>query len=191
MTPTSCNFVRCLGVDPSLTGTGLCYLDVENGEIKKQEIVTVKTKPDMFDDPFQRLLYIKDFVESFVVAENTVVCVETVFVNCVRNVKTSLTLSELNGIICLTLYNLGCSLYRIPPSSLKFFCTGIGNASKEMVIETVQKKYGYTGNDDNQADAISLCHLAKSLHESDPKDYAKFLGKKFIPVKLKKDLKNG
>lgn len=42
---------------------------------------------------------------------------------------------------------------------IKKFATGNGNASKEKMIEAAQSKYSYTGNDDNEADAIHMREL--------------------------------
>lgn len=44
---------------------------------------------------------------------------------------------------------------------IKKFATGKGNASKEAVIKSVTEKYHYPGDNDNEADAIALWHLAK------------------------------
>lgn len=44
---------------------------------------------------------------------------------------------------------------------IKKFATGNGNASKQMMIEAAKEKFGYDGNNDNEADAISMYHLVK------------------------------
>jgi Holliday junction resolvasome RuvABC endonuclease subunit len=44
-------------------------------------------------------------------------------------------------------------------SEIKKFATGKGNASKEEMIESAKSKYGYLGNDDNEADAIHMWNL--------------------------------
>jgi crossover junction endodeoxyribonuclease RuvC len=46
------------------------------------------------------------------------------------------------------------------PAEIKKHATGKGNAKKAEVIAAVRARYGYTGNDDNEADAIALLHLA-------------------------------
>jgi Holliday junction resolvasome RuvABC endonuclease subunit len=45
-------------------------------------------------------------------------------------------------------------------TEIKKFATGKGNANKESMIESARSKYQYSGNDDNEADAIHLYHLA-------------------------------
>lgn len=42
---------------------------------------------------------------------------------------------------------------------IKSFATGNGNASKESMIKAAVSKYGYDGNDDNEADAIHMREL--------------------------------
>lgn len=49
-------------------------------------------------------------------------------------------------------------------TEIKKFATGKGNAKKEQMIIAAGSKYGYTGNDDNEADAIHLYHLTKSVY---------------------------
>lgn len=44
-------------------------------------------------------------------------------------------------------------------TEIKKFATGKGNCSKDLMIEFAQKNYGYTGNDDNVADALHIYHL--------------------------------
>ena len=46
-------------------------------------------------------------------------------------------------------------------SEIKKFATGKGNANKQAMIDTAKSKYGYTGNDDNEADAIHMWKLFK------------------------------
>jgi Holliday junction resolvasome RuvABC endonuclease subunit len=44
---------------------------------------------------------------------------------------------------------------------IKKFATGKGNVGKAAMIEAAQKKLGYTGKDDNEADALWLLELAR------------------------------
>jgi Holliday junction resolvasome RuvABC endonuclease subunit len=44
-------------------------------------------------------------------------------------------------------------------SEIKKFATGKGNCNKQAMINSARDKYGYTGDDDNEADAIHLYHL--------------------------------
>jgi len=43
---------------------------------------------------------------------------------------------------------------------IKKFATGKGNSNKQAMLDAAKKKYGYEGNDDNEADAMHLYYLA-------------------------------
>mgnify|MGYP001330982979 CR=1 FL=1 len=47
-------------------------------------------------------------------------------------------------------------LVYVQPADIKRFATGKGNADKTEMIAVARDKYGYTGNDDNEADAIII-----------------------------------
>lgn len=47
-------------------------------------------------------------------------------------------------------------------SEIKKFATGKGNAGKPQMIAAAKQKYGYTGNDDNEADAIHMRELFRA-----------------------------
>lgn len=44
---------------------------------------------------------------------------------------------------------------------IKKFATGKGNAGKPMMIQAAKEKLGYTGNNDNEADALWVLELTK------------------------------
>lgn len=46
-------------------------------------------------------------------------------------------------------------------SEIKKFATGKGNAGKPTMIKAAKERLGYTGNDDNEADALWLLNLCK------------------------------
>lgn len=46
----------------------------------------------------------------------------------------------------------------ISAKELKQFATGKGNAGKPQMIEAAKRKYGYEGDNDNEADAIHMYH---------------------------------
>lgn len=45
---------------------------------------------------------------------------------------------------------------------IKSFATGSGNSGKPAMIKAAQEKYGYQGNNDNEADAILMLELYKN-----------------------------
>lgn len=77
------------------------------------------------------------------------------------NVKTHFNsmrkLSEFRGILLEVCDELDLPAPEfVPVPTLKKYATGKGNASKEDMIETCQRRYNITPTDDNEADA---CHL--------------------------------
>jgi crossover junction endodeoxyribonuclease RuvC len=58
-----------------------------------------------------------------------------------------------------------CTRHRIEyrgygPSEVKKFSTGKGNAKKPAMIAAARDRWGYSGDDDNEADAVCLAHMA-------------------------------
>lgn len=51
----------------------------------------------------------------------------------------------------------------VPPSTLKNFVTCPGNAKKALVIEAVERVWGFQSKNDNIVDAYSLAQLGRSL----------------------------
>jgi Holliday junction resolvasome RuvABC endonuclease subunit len=69
--------------------------------------------------------------------------------------------SELHGVLKLFCEEAGINYRSFSPSEIKKFATGKGNANKEKMIEAAASKYAYTGNNDNEADAIHIYHLTR------------------------------
>jgi crossover junction endodeoxyribonuclease RuvC len=65
-------------------------------------------------------------------------------------------LGELGGVIRLALHEAGVPYVDVPPSNLKKYATGKGNAGKEEVLAAAIRRLGYEGHDNNQADALWL-----------------------------------
>jgi len=47
-------------------------------------------------------------------------------------------------------------------TEIKKYATGKGNAGKPMMIKAAKEKLGYTGNDDNEADALWMLKVAQN-----------------------------
>ena len=56
----------------------------------------------------------------------------------------------------------------VPPSQLKKFATGQGNANKEIILQQAYKRWGYETHDNNVADAFVLAQIGRAyLGETD------------------------
>lgn len=75
-------------------------------------------------------------------------------------------MGELGGIIRLLIWERGIPYVNIAPTALKKFATGNGGkGEKGLVMVEVFKRYGISVEDNNQADAIVLAHMAEHHFE--------------------------
>ena len=73
--------------------------------------------------------------------------------------------SEIQGQIKTVCEDLKVEYRAYSSKEIKKFATGKGNAGKPAMIKAAQDKYGYPGNDDNEADALHILELAKSEYK--------------------------
>lgn len=51
------------------------------------------------------------------------------------------------------------------PTEIKTFATGKGNAGKPAMVEAARRRFGYDGDSHDEADAIALLELARSVYD--------------------------
>lgn len=68
--------------------------------------------------------------------------------------------SEIHGICKLFCEENNIQYKAYSAGEIKKFASGKGNSNKAAMIKAAQDKFGYKGNDDNEADAICIYHLA-------------------------------
>lgn len=142
-----------VGLDLSLTSTGYAY-DVgeatpEYGRIttKKKGVERLATIVRAIDALLDKTKPQLAVVEGYAMGFSQ------------RNSNTIFGIGELGGVVRLALYNRGISVLQVPPTNLKLFATGRGNASKDEVIDSVISSYGIHTASDDEADAITLMHM--------------------------------
>jgi Holliday junction resolvasome RuvABC endonuclease subunit len=138
--------IRVIGVDPSLSGTGIAYDD--------GQLATVKTKAS---DGNARLQPIYDAVYTAAGGLNwrgtpTLAVIEDLPVNAMSAGKTG----QAQGVVRMALVAAGVSILALSPASLKKFATGKGNAKKPDMIAAWEERSGVLVKDDNQVDAAFL-----------------------------------
>jgi crossover junction endodeoxyribonuclease RuvC len=69
-------------------------------------------------------------------------------------------IGELGGVVRLALHTRRVPYVEVAPAALKKLATGKGNAGKELVLVEAVKRLGYSGADNNQADARWLLQAA-------------------------------
>lgn len=72
--------------------------------------------------------------------------------------RAMLDLAGLAAVIRLALFESGTPFVDVPPSVLKKFATGKGNAKKDEVLAAAIRRLSYAGHDGNEADALWLLH---------------------------------
>lgn len=74
---------------------------------------------------------------------------------------------ELGGIVRYHLQKMGHVPIEVGPSQLKKFVTGKGKAEKFEMIEAIERRYGIRFEDDNMADAFGLAQIGAALESSE------------------------
>jgi crossover junction endodeoxyribonuclease RuvC len=149
--------VNILGIDPSLTSTGLCWAD--------DQYTAISSK----GKGIPRLIDLRNWVMD-AVYENKIdfVCIESYSFSS-RNSHAH-SLGELGGVIRVALYETNIPWADIPPTSRSKFATGKGNASKNEVVSSISARTGivWSGKGaDDMCDAwvlrqMGLSHFGES-----------------------------
>lgn len=136
---------RVVGLDLSLTGTGIAHPD---GTTE-----TIRTK----HRGCERLIHIRDHITAAIwphrVPANLVVIEDYAYS---RAAAHSHELGELGGVVRVALHERGIPFVCVGPSSLKKFATGKGNADKHAMRIAAYKTADLEFDDDNQCDAAWL-----------------------------------
>ncbi len=143
-----------VGLDPSLTGFGVAAI----GEEYWQTWLLKSNKRGI-----DRLLDLS-YQLSDVFAEIGRPIGDVAVEDTVRASLSASALGELAGIVKMTCHTSlnGPGKYplRVPPTTLKKYATGRGNAKKPEVMLSVYKKWGVEILDDNLSDAYVLAKIA-------------------------------
>jgi Holliday junction resolvasome RuvABC endonuclease subunit len=133
---------RCIGLDLSLSATGVCFGD---GELR------TLTPPSKDRDA--RLLWFYGQLRDLT-AEDGIFVIESTAVYGHANGDTATLTGELHGIARLALRDRLKAW--VAPASLKKLATGKGNATKPDMRAELLKRTGLDIRDDNQCDAYWL-----------------------------------
>lgn len=154
-----------MGIDQSLTGFGLCLLS-RSGDA---HMTWVYKSPERGVD---RLIDIQNWMADRFdeAASRDLLIVDSAMESGVQMSNSALVLGELSAAVKLLLVSsagLGIMARRplqVPPTSLKKFTTGKGNANKEAMVLSAYKHWGIDMNDNNAVDAYCLARLAAGGH---------------------------
>ena len=148
-----------LGIDQSLRNTGVVFVD-ESGEIVHQQRIS----PDSLRDA-PRLAFIRGVLTTLVQEYQPVMAAYEGY--SFDSVNRSFSLGELGGVVQLVLFDAEIPYHVIPPSTLKHFVTGHGDAKKEKMLRSTREKWGVDfGDEDDICDAHGLARLVHALNHS-------------------------
>lgn len=147
--------MNVVGLDLSLTATGVAT------EAAVEVLVTADLRG------CERLTYIRDQVMLAVgnayTLEREPARADLVVIEGFSYGSKGSSVYEIGGlgwIIRLDLWNAGIPWVEVPPSTLKKYATGHGNAGKGEVLAAAIRRLDYEGHDDNEADALWLRAMA-------------------------------
>lgn len=147
--------IRALGLDLSLTATGLALPDGTCRTFRP------KAGPD---DPGRRLHELVERITARLHGEHAdIAIIEAYFVN-PKFPRAAVDLAELGGPIRVLLFERNIPYIEIAPAALKLFATGNGNATKTDMLSTALQ-LGATVANDNEADAWLLRLAALQRYE--------------------------
>lgn len=139
-----------LGLDLSLTATGLIVIN-EKEEIIESELISTKSSEEIEN----RILFISNKVLSIV--EKYPGCtIKMEGLSFGSSSSSMLELAALHYYIRISLKLKLLNYEVVPPTVLKKFLTGKGQAKKELMLLYVFKKYGIEFQDNNLCDAYTL-----------------------------------
>lgn len=139
-----------VGIDPSLTATGLAYRD--------GLLATIKTRAK---DKDRRLLAIHDEIRF--VAQHAGADSIAVIEDLPKHAMAAGITGMVQGVTRLALNEFNIPYVSIPPATLKKFATGKGNADKALMRAKWLEFTGKDNADDNQVDAAFLREIGLVL----------------------------
>jgi Holliday junction resolvasome RuvABC endonuclease subunit len=131
--------VNVIGLDLSLTSTGIATID-------GTESLTTKLRG------VERLDYLLDRIQSLVIHTDGPLLVAIEGYSFGSKGRAVFNIGELGGVVRLMLFREGIPFVEVPPSNIKMYATGKGNANKDAVLVEGVKRLGLScGNDEMDA----------------------------------------
>lgn len=144
-----------LGVDQSIRSSGLAVIEA-TGTYEPKHLGTIEPKK-LKDAP--RLKFIRDALQE--VVRTFPIKQAALEGYSIASVNRSFDLGEVGGLVRLCLLDNGIPFIVVPPTSLKLFVTGNGQASKEQMQRAVLAKWNQNITQDDACDAYGLAHAAR------------------------------
>jgi Holliday junction resolvasome RuvABC endonuclease subunit len=141
-----------IAIDPSLNATAYAYRK-DNGQLITGRIVPRRVGIARLHYIEQQIAAVVELVRpAYVVYEG----------NAMQGKGRVFDIGELGGVLKLRLWVAGITILLVPPSSLKMFVTGKGNADKEAMMEATAALAGRSFSSDDEADAFGLLLMGEA-----------------------------
>lgn len=138
--------MKILAIDPSLNSTGFAY--TQDGTLFTGTIPVKNLRSSA------RLYYVLvEVIKLLDAIEPDAVIYEDYSMGSRGRV---FDIGELGGVLKLEMYGKGTPVVLVPPSTLKQFATGKGNAKKDAMREGLKDNFGYEILQDDEVDAALL-----------------------------------
>jgi Holliday junction resolvasome RuvABC endonuclease subunit len=158
--------MKVVGIDPSLTSTGLAYR--EDGKVKAYCIGNAKLRG------LPRVAFIRNAVASALDRfAPDVVAFEGYALGFRGKSNIIFDIGELGGVLKLLILERGIDILLVPPTSLKLFATGSGRPKgkgKEPVMLALEKRLGVKFSTSDQYDAAGLLVMGETYPRRNSKE---------------------
>lgn len=159
---TSIFFPNVAGLDLSVRGPGMCVLSGDPHARIGAGLVSDSAMVSYGEDVRgpERLSTVSASVWSWLVSRGMGKAGDVyVIEGYAYGAHTAHHAGEIGGCMRRVIWETGGNIVVVPPSTLKKYVTGSGNADKNVVMKTVFKKWSFDRDDDNECDAFACALL--------------------------------
>jgi crossover junction endodeoxyribonuclease RuvC len=154
-----------IGVDPSLTATGVCWPDGTT-EVIKWPGRSVERLDAVYEWGYRDVGRAFDDAHGGSVhwRKAALVVIEGYSMGSARQQSHAHGLGELGGVLRLALHHDGVDFLDVPPAIVKKYATGKGNANKDLVRDAARDRLGLpAGVTSDECDAAFLREIGRCL----------------------------
>jgi len=153
---------RCVvGIDPSLTGFAMTAM-YKDGTVVEQELTSKPAKTLV--GRVKRLQRLAKAAEDFLKEHVPELCLVEGYAYAAKG-RSVISLGELGGVVREYIVGISDITVEVPPTTLKRFLTGKGNANKLAVTQKLVRRFDREFKTDNLADSFGLALLASVVLE--------------------------
>ena len=146
-----------VGIDPSLNSLGLAARRTDG-----EHVAYAIASPNLRGE--QRVAFLRDKVAGWLDRLNpSLVAYEGYALGFRGKSNAIFSLGELGGVLKLLILERGIDILLVPPTSLKMYVTGKGNADKDAVSNALRERIGVAFSTSDQYDATGLLLMGEAF----------------------------